>query len=299
MSAEARVAAADLRPRVHDDERPADEQDARHDRRSDRGGRSARAAGQDPLRLYLVKEVAFGGDGDFSWERYDERYNVDLANNLGNLVSRVTAMADGIASGRLTPCTSGSDQLAGWASRSSSTIARRWTRFALHEGAAAAFRLIDATNEFIAATAPWTLAKDPAAGGSADAGAVRRGGSDPARGGAARRRSCRRPAARSCGASAPTATGLNFDRDGRWRNDGERVLAQDGPLWPRLGPKETTTVTDNDIDTPAAAPAPRTGTCTAPRHRRTWPAPHRGTQHRSTWHAWHRLDRIASPSTTS
>ena len=50
--------------------------------------------GADPLRLYLVKEIAYGGDGDFSWERFEERYNVDLANNLGNLVSRVAAMAE-------------------------------------------------------------------------------------------------------------------------------------------------------------------------------------------------------------
>jgi len=52
-----------------------------------------------------------------------------------------------------------------------------------------------------------------------------------------------------------TAAGLNFDRDGRWRNDGERVLAQDGPLWPRLGTKETTTLADNE---PTAAGAPAT-----------------------------------------
>ena len=39
--------------------------------------------GADPLRLYLVKEIPYGGDGDFSWERFEERYNVDLANNLG------------------------------------------------------------------------------------------------------------------------------------------------------------------------------------------------------------------------
>ena len=63
--------------------------------------------GADPLRLYLVKEIAFGGDGDFSWERYDERYNVDLANNLGNLVSRVTAMAVRYRQGRLAPTGAG------------------------------------------------------------------------------------------------------------------------------------------------------------------------------------------------
>ncbi len=40
---------------------------------------AANRHGVDPLRLYLVKEISFGGDGDFGWNRFDERYNVDLA----------------------------------------------------------------------------------------------------------------------------------------------------------------------------------------------------------------------------
>ena len=59
--------------------------------------------GADPLRLFLMKEIAFGSDGDFSWDRYEERYNTDLANNLGNLVSRVATMAHRYRAGRLTP----------------------------------------------------------------------------------------------------------------------------------------------------------------------------------------------------
>ena len=119
--------------------------------------------GVDPLRLYLVKEVAFGGDGDFSWERYEERYNVDLANNLGNLVSRVTSMAHRYRDGRVAPGAGGSDQLARLGEQVVVDYRHAMDRFALHEGAAAAYRLIDGTNEFIAATAPWKLAKDPAA----------------------------------------------------------------------------------------------------------------------------------------
>ena len=64
---------------------------------------AAKRHGVDPLRLYLVKEVVFGDDGDFSWERFDERYNADLANNLGNLVSRVTAMAHQYRAGPARP----------------------------------------------------------------------------------------------------------------------------------------------------------------------------------------------------
>jgi methionyl-tRNA synthetase len=218
--------------------------------------------GQDPLRLYLVKEVSFGGDGDFTWERYDERYNVDLANNLGNLVSRVSAMAGRYRNGRLTPVHEGSDQLARVGEQVVVDYRRSMDAFALHEGAAAAFRLIDATNEFIAATAPWTLAKDP---GQADRlTRVLFDATEAIRLAAVMLEpimptSCREILRRV----GTTADGLNFDRDGRWRNDGERVLAQDGPLWPRLGAKETTTLTDNE-STAAGAPGTVAPSTTAP-----------------------------------
>ena len=204
---------------------------------------AAERYGADPLRLYLVKEIAFGGDGDFSWERYDERYNVDLANNLGNLVSRVAAMAGKYRGGRLRSTGAGNDQLArvGRDCRRPST-ARAMDRFLLHEGAAAAFRLIDAANEFIAATSPWAMARDP---GAADrltqvlfdaAEAIRL-------------------AAVLLTPIMPTAAkeilrrvGVESDRlrlvdDGTWRSDGERILAQDGPLWPRQE-KETAPAAD-------------------------------------------------------
>ena len=48
--------------------------------------------GVDPLRYHLLREVPLGGDGDFSYEGIVARYNADLANNLGNLVSRVTTV---------------------------------------------------------------------------------------------------------------------------------------------------------------------------------------------------------------
>jgi methionyl-tRNA synthetase len=206
--------------------------------------------GVDPLRLYLVKEVAFGGDGDFSWDRYEERYNVDLANNLGNLVSRVTSMAHRYRQGRVSPGVSGNDQLARLGEQVVADYRSAMDRFALHEGAAAVFRLIDGANEFIAVTAPWTMAKDPAladrlsqvlfdAAEAIRLAAVLLTPIMPA---------SSREVLRRVGASTDD---LNFDRDGRWRHAGDRTLLQEGPLWPR---KETPTVTDNPI--PPDGPSP-------------------------------------------
>jgi methionyl-tRNA synthetase len=115
--------------------------------------------GPDPLRLYLVKEIAFGGDGDFTWDRFEDRYNVDLANNLGNLVNRIAAMAHKYRGGRLEPAAA-PGRLAGIATQAVEDYRRDMDAFALERGAAAAFRIVDAANEYIASTEPWALARD-------------------------------------------------------------------------------------------------------------------------------------------
>jgi methionyl-tRNA synthetase len=209
--------------------------------------------GPDPLRLFLTKEIAFGADGDFSWERYDERYNTDLANNLGNLVSRVTTMAHRYRQGRLAPAAAPADQLVRLAEQVVYDYVQAMDQLAIHEGAAAAYRLIDATNEFIAATSPWALAKDESKSvqlsqvlfDSAEAIRLSAVLLSPFMPGSTRE------ILRRVGSPADV---LNFDRDARWRPEGERALTLDGPLWPR---KETTLVTDAP-STPAPSTAPST-----------------------------------------
>ncbi len=106
---------------------------------------AAERFGADPLRLYLAKEVPYGGDGDFTWERLGEKYNADLANNLGNLVSRVAAMTERY---RRACCrrSSTSGRLSEVAGAAVADYRTAMDRLALHEGVAAAFRIVDAAN---------------------------------------------------------------------------------------------------------------------------------------------------------
>jgi methionyl-tRNA synthetase len=219
---------------------------------------AAKRHGVDPLRLYLVKEIAFGSDGDFSWDRFDERYNADLANNLGNLVSRVAAMAHQYRQGRLAPTGASRSTLALFGDDVAKDYRQAMDRLEIHQGAAAAYRLIDATNEYIAANTPWALAKDPSkadqltqvlfdAAEAIRLAAVLLSPVMPA---------SSREILRRVGASSDA---LHLDRDGIWRSEGERVLAQSSALWPRLDTKTskekrvTENVSSSAPETPAVA----------------------------------------------
>ena len=191
--------------------------------------------GPDPLRLYLVKDIAFGQDGDFTWDRFEERYNADLANNFGNLVNRVAVMAHKYRGGRLAPVPGAISPLADRAA----DVVRRYRvamdEHQLHTGMAAAFDLIDATNEFITRSEPWVLAKTPDRRAELDqalfemAEAVRIAAillwpAMPA--------SCAKILGRM-GHVGPISE-LRFDRDTAWWAGAERQIVKGPPLWPRI-----------------------------------------------------------------
>jgi methionyl-tRNA synthetase len=189
--------------------------------------------GVDPVRLYLIKEVTYGGDGDFSWSRMQERYNVDLANNLGNLVSRIAAMSEKFRDGRLAPAEA-PGRLADAASKAVGDYRGAMDRLALEGGAAAAFRIVDAANEYIAETEPWKLARDEKNAARLSqvlfdvAEAVRIAGI------------LLLPVIPKSAAEILRRVGERTDPKqirldhAAWRNEGERAIQKGDALWPRL-----------------------------------------------------------------
>lgn len=114
--------------------------------------------GSDAFRYFLMREIPWDTDGGFTWERFDARYTAELADGYGNLVSRVLAMVQRYlggtvpADGDVTSLDKAGDEVI-------ERYATAMDRFLLHEGAAAAWSLVDTANRFIETEAPWTLHK--------------------------------------------------------------------------------------------------------------------------------------------
>ncbi|MBR5489927.1 MAG: class I tRNA ligase family protein, partial [Oscillospiraceae bacterium] len=118
--------------------------------------------GVDALRFFLLRTFPFGSDGNFSNELLIKTINTDLANDLGNLVSRTTAMnqkyfdsvlGEGGESAELD------EQLKALAEEVIANYEKHMESYQLHNALAEAFRLVGRANKYIDETAPWILAK--------------------------------------------------------------------------------------------------------------------------------------------
>jgi methionyl-tRNA synthetase len=110
--------------------------------------------GVDPVRYHLLRDIPFGSDGEFSYEAINSRYNADLANNLGNLVSRVATVI-GSKCGGVGTAPPDESRLAGVAAVVVAEASEAWQAGLPHAGLEATWRLIRETNAELEATEPW------------------------------------------------------------------------------------------------------------------------------------------------
>ncbi len=122
--------------------------------------------GVDPLRYFLLREVPFGSDGDFSRAKLVTRLNVELANDLGNLAQRTLSLIARNFGGRLparAEQTDDDEALISAARALPGDMGDLLARQALHEALESCWRVIRAGNAYIDRQAPWALRKtDPA-----------------------------------------------------------------------------------------------------------------------------------------
>lgn len=117
--------------------------------------------GVDAFRYYLLREFSFGNDGDYRLSRLHERYNADLANDLGNLLNRVLGLLNKNFEGIPAPTTPGEfdDEIKEMAQETLETLDRHIEAFAFDIGLETIWEFVRRVNRYVQQTEVWTLAK--------------------------------------------------------------------------------------------------------------------------------------------
>jgi methionyl-tRNA synthetase len=119
--------------------------------------------GLDAFRYFLLRDMVFGLDSSFSEEAFVQRLNSDLANDLGNLVSRTITMAIKYCDGKVPAIRQGHDPRLHEAARNAvAEVEKCFEEMSLHKALIAIWEFINITNKYIVENEPWTLGKDPA-----------------------------------------------------------------------------------------------------------------------------------------
>jgi methionyl-tRNA synthetase len=121
---------------------------------------AARDVCLDAVRYFLAREVPFGLDGDFSFASFRNRFNSDLANDLGNLLNRTLSMLGRYFDGAIPDPKGFSGGLADVIGDTSKTARRACDKLEFTRALEAVWQMIGAGNKYINDTEPWTLAKN-------------------------------------------------------------------------------------------------------------------------------------------